>query len=901
MKRDLCTRGLPLFAAWFFLASPGCACDSTPAETDGGGGRCIRHEDCPAPKVCVSGSCAEHGGPCTTPFDCPAGLECSGGLCMRPAAPDGGTPDAGTDGGSDGGMAGEARIQIDPTLLDFGAVRAGSSVTLEFTVASVGTAPLTLLEVRRDTGTSPEFSATPVDAFGDPISLPVDIAPGDAVTVSVVYSPTDGVADSGQILVVSNAVGSPTTSVTVQSSYKGAFDIVVSPESLDFGYVAPGSSAQATLTVENQGANSSVLTLTEIRTEPVSSQVYGFTLPSPTPIYLFGGDRIEITVTYSPPASPLGVHDEALVIASTDPDEPTVQIPLHGFSEPPGEVMITPDRIDFGPVQVGFPEQRQITLENTGGQAVEIRDYGIAFDGNGQYAVSGPAVPFNLNSGGQVNLQVSFDPQFTGPQQSSGVDITHADPNDPSQDVVVNIPVTGEGISPLALVDPLTVDFGPVYVGQAAPARSIRIRNLGYGPLVVSSIALGTGTTAEFSVGMVMLPLTLNTGEETTFTVGYTPNAIGADTGVLEITTSDKNNPLISVTLQGEGTGCAAGTADVDGDPSNGCECVAHPSTGGTCIFPNAVTGCDANGYCILETCNPNFYDLDGDPSNGCEYACTFQSATDLPDDGFVDANCDGIDGDPNDAIFVSVAGSDTNPGTMSAPMATLAAAITAAASAGKDVYVSEGVYLVPSTITLSDGVSIYGGYNASTWARSDTAIPELRVASTRGMSASNITTPTVVDRIHVISADATSPGGSSYALFAVNASGLSLRHAIFEAGSGAAGADGSSPSGSAPAGEDGALGQPGCEDSNFVCTSCARPQGGAGGASPCGRTGGRGGNAGRGGSVGFAGSAGIGGGGGAPGTPPGQGNWNTPSQYWGRNGPNGAPGKDGRPGAPSF
>ena len=47
------------------------------------------------------------------------------------------------------------------------------------------------------------------------------------------------------------------------------------------------------------------------------------------------------------------------------------------------------------------------------------------------------------------------------------------------------------------------------------------------------------------------------------------------------------------------------------------------------------------------------FVDLDGNPANGCEYACT-ATGPDLPDDSFIDSNCDGIDGDASKAIFVS-------------------------------------------------------------------------------------------------------------------------------------------------------------------------------------------------------------------------------------------------------
>ncbi|MDP9293497.1 MAG: hypothetical protein M3O90_03580 [Actinomycetota bacterium] len=95
--------------------------------------------------------------------------------------------------------------------------------------------------------------------------------------------------------------------------------------------------------------------------------------------------------------------------------------------------------------------------------------------------------------------------------------------------------------------------------------------------------------------------------------------------------------------------------------------------------------------------------------------------APDKPDLGFVDSNCDGIDGDQGRAVFVSPAGSDANPGTRAAPKQTVQAGIDAAAGTGaKDVYVAAGSY---SGAALADDVGVFGGYDPSTWSRSLTAV----------------------------------------------------------------------------------------------------------------------------------------------------------------------------------
>src|SRR5262249_30848977 len=144
-------------------------------------------------------------------------------------------------------------------------------------------------------------------------------------------------------------------------------------------------------------------------------------------------------------------------------------------------------------------------------------------------------------------------------------------------------------------------------------------------------------------------------------------------------------------------------------------------------VFPNALTSCNG-AVCQFQGCQPGFWNLDGNLANGCEYACNFQSSTDLPDNGFVDANCDGVDGDASRAIFVSAdGGSDSNLGTMQQPMLTIMGGINKAIATSKNqVYISEGTY--NEKVTLSNGISLYGGYSKSNgWVRSTSFITTVR------------------------------------------------------------------------------------------------------------------------------------------------------------------------------
>jgi hypothetical protein len=309
---------------------------------------------------------------------------------------------------------------------------------------------------------------------------------------------------------------------------------------------------------------------------------------------------------------------------------------------------------------------------------------------------------------------------------------------------------------------------------------------------------------------------------------------------------------------------CAMGYENCNATTDDGCESFLASdvnncgSCGASCAaqLPNAVTAC-INGGCQFVSCLPGFVDLDGDTANGCEYACTSTSSTDVPDDAFIDANCDGVDGDASQGIFVDELGSDSNPGTRTQPMRTVVAALTrAVASAKTSIFISEGTYA--GRVTLANGVSLYGGYSRiNGWQRSATAVSLItstalapnRVSAVEG---TDITRPTTIDRVTIRAGNATAAGASSYGLVCTNCTALTITNATIEAGSGGNGSPSSPGAAGANGGNGGAGGSGSCDGSGWGA-------GGSGGVSACGAWGGAGGRGGSEGSnPGFPGDAGV-------------------------------------------
>jgi hypothetical protein len=247
----------------------------------------------------------------------------------------------------------------------------------------------------------------------------------------------------------------------------------------------------------------------------------------------------------------------------------------------------------------------------------------------------------------------------------------------------------------------------------------------------------------------------------------------------------------------------------------------------------------DGDGFAAPADCQPN--DAGVNPR-----------AEDLPDLKFVDSNCDGIDGTEANAIFVSPLGDDGALGTKAAPKRDIGAAVAAAAAAKRYVLAAEGPY---ARAVLVSGVGVFGGYNASTWARSAERITLISGAPEGVLAVA--ATGVVLQQLSVRGLSA-GTGFSVYGIRAIDGSSLTLQRVTVTAADAAPGSTGLD-------GKPGAAGKPGGNGHNgaFSGDPDTPPAGDGGnpGVNPVvGLNGGRGGDGGYEGGSGKQGSPGQGG-----------------------------------------
>ncbi|MBN8617087.1 MAG: hypothetical protein J0L92_41290, partial [Deltaproteobacteria bacterium] len=291
---------------------------------------------------------------------------------------------------------------------------------------------------------------------------------------------------------------------------------------------------------------------------------------------------------------------------------------------------------------------------------------------------------------------------------------------------------------------------------------------------------------------------------------------------------------------------------------------VAHCGTGANdCVVCPTPTPAQVNmdaacamGACALG-CLTGFADADRNAANGCE--CEVGVGTDDPDGLFVDADCDGIDGDRERGIFVSIAtGADTSTCGLdtSMPCRTITYGLgRGVIESRRDVFVQAGTY--DEVVNLRDGVRIFGGYDAM-WIRnarvSSGHRTEIRgTLDSRDMQymtirARDLAVGAMVENLYLLGADATGTtadgGRSSYVVHAI-ASRVELVRVSIVSGNGADGAAGSAGmdaiSTSATASMNGGGGSNAVRSST-ACNTSREGGGGAGSNGTCSSTGGTGG-----------------------------------------------------------
>src|SRR5262249_19042813 len=160
-----------------------------------------------------------------------------------------------------------------------------------------------------------------------------------------------------------------------------------------------------------------------------------------------------------------------------------------------------------------------ITFTNTGKTTVILAS--AVSSGTG-FTASGPSMPYTINPGKSVGFNVTFTPPAAAPD--SGTLVLY------NGGLTVNLNGTGT-VGALAIA-PGTLNFGNVAVGSTG-TQGLSLSATG-GDVTINS---ASSSSSQFALLGVTFPLTIPSGQTSTFNVSFTPKAAGTTSGNLSLAT----------------------------------------------------------------------------------------------------------------------------------------------------------------------------------------------------------------------------------------------------------------------------------------------------------------------------------------------------------------------------
>ncbi|MDP2311185.1 MAG: choice-of-anchor D domain-containing protein [Pseudomonadota bacterium] len=189
---------------------------------------------------------------------------------------------------------------VDPGFLDFGGLGTGQSAVQSFTIRNEGGIPLEITEVRIEGAAGFTLLST---ATGD-------IPPGGAITVDVMYEPTN-LTDSATVRVFGDDAANPEDQVTLGGAWLLPI-LAIDPDPYEFGPVPFGCLTGKTLMLSNIGSDTLVI-------DSIVPMGEGYSLPAipALPIEIAPGDHVPLQLLYEATSAELQTNQ--VWVSSNDP------------------------------------------------------------------------------------------------------------------------------------------------------------------------------------------------------------------------------------------------------------------------------------------------------------------------------------------------------------------------------------------------------------------------------------------------------------------------------------------------------------------------------------------------------------------------------------------------------
>jgi Abnormal spindle-like microcephaly-assoc'd, ASPM-SPD-2-Hydin len=342
-----------------------------------------------------------------------------------------------------------------------------------------------------------------------------------------------------------------------------------------FGNVGVNKTATQSVTITNTGTAT-------VNLGQSSVTGTGFTIASGSLAGSVGvGQSVTVQIQFAPLTAAAASGSFTMV---SDASNSPFSVALSGTGTQPG-LASSPAAVSFGNVGVKSSGSATVTLSNTGSANVTIAQASVSGTG---FTIGGLTAGQVIQPGQSMNFTAQFSPTSAG-NASGSISVSSNAPNSP-----MTIAVTGTGAQPGLGSSPATISFGNVPVGTNGTA-SVSLSNTGTANVTISQArATGTG----FSITGLAAGLTIQPGQNASFTAQFSPTSTGNASGSISVSSNAPNSPMtISVTGTGTQPGLGSSPSAVNfggivvGNNGSATVNLSNTGTASVTISQASVTG----------------------------------------------------------------------------------------------------------------------------------------------------------------------------------------------------------------------------------------------------------------------------------------------------------------------
>ena len=221
------------------------------------------------------------------------------------------------------------------------------------------------------------------------------------------------------------------------------------------------------------------------------------------------------------------------------------------------QVDLSPGALNYGARPISTTSDAQpVMLTNSGDGPLTITSISVTGGQAGDFTPGHNCAlsPSTLEAGGSCTINVTFTPSASGPHKSSVVIASDA-PGSPHRAMLT-------GVGTAASLTPASWDFGSLPVQTPSLPKAVTLTNLGSTPIHIWGSAITGAHTEDFGQtnNCPAAPATLAAGASCTFSVTFTPAAMGAHSAPLIISHDGGASPAV-VNLTGNGVAALSGAA----------------------------------------------------------------------------------------------------------------------------------------------------------------------------------------------------------------------------------------------------------------------------------------------------------------------------------------------------